>query len=46
MASALSSHSTTSVIIRGPSARSTTAATYGTRAPNGGRSLRWTTDHV
>ncbi|CAM5302426.1 hypothetical protein SCYAM73S_00746 [Streptomyces cyaneofuscatus] len=39
-------HSTTSVIIRGPSARSTTAATYGTRPPKGGRSLRWTTDHV
>lgn len=37
---------TTSVIIRGPSARSTTAATYGVRSPKGGRSLRWTTDQV
>src|SRR5205807_6455506 len=44
--SASNSQSTTLVIMRGPSSRSTTAATYGTRSPNGGRSLRRTTDHV
>src|SRR5215471_2352949 len=40
------SQSTTFVIRRGPSARSTTAATYGIRSENGGRSLWCTTDHV
>jgi hypothetical protein len=34
------------VIIRGPSASSTTAAVYGTRWLKGGRSLRYTTDQV
>src|SRR5262249_46115021 len=38
--------STTLVIMRAPSSRSTTAATYGTRSQNGGRSLRRTTDQV
>ena len=33
------SQSTTFVIMRGPSSRSTTAATYGTRSWNGGRSF-------
>ncbi|MDQ0684491.1 hypothetical protein QFZ56_003454 [Streptomyces achromogenes] len=37
---------TSSVDMRGPSARSTIAATYGVRSPKGGRSLRWTTDQV
>src|SRR4029453_18062660 len=46
ISSASKSQSTTLVIMRGPSSRSTTAATYGTRSGNGGRSLRRTTDHV
>src|SRR5207302_10248193 len=40
--SASNSQSTTLVIMRGPSSRSTTGVTYVTRSGNGGRSLRRT----
>ena len=46
MVSASKSQSTTFVIIRGPSARSTIAAQYGIFSGNGGRSFWYTIDHV
>ena len=45
-ATSSTSQSTTLVMRRGPSSSSTTAATYGTRSLNGGRSFLCTTENV